>query len=260
MRLIVRCLMGIAFVGAFVVIGLSIGWPPRWSPDTLNPVAAALAVLTAVISAWGAQSVVEREEDAKRPFPYLSFDTQSRYSLAQLVLRNAGGAPAFDVRIHWDRPLLNHKGEPIRFSNSADGVEAPILQPGESVSVLIDTTVGYFKQEHLVYSGIVSFASSPKGKVQRQAFNLSGEQYRHTLTFADELPKTLHELQRLPEVLSAIRGELNDLRWALRSQSDDILGGLRQVRDSHDASGPTPTSEECAAELAGSGQDQGPKE
>ena len=58
-----------------------------------TPLAAALAVITAVIAASGAQKVIDGEDNARRPLPDLAVDVSSRYALAQLVLRNFGGTP-----------------------------------------------------------------------------------------------------------------------------------------------------------------------
>jgi hypothetical protein len=231
MRIFWRFLIAVAFIGAVAVIALSLGWPFKLPTDALNPIVAAFAVIAAVISAWGAQNLVDREEDAKQPWPSLSFDVTSRYTLAQLVLSNLGGTPAFDVRIHWDTQPINHKGVPVRFSDRADGIEAPILSQGEHVSVLIDSTVSLFKQETLVYTGTISYARFPGGKSQGRKFYVSGEQYRHTLTFADEMPMTLHELQKVPDALAKISGELSAVKWLLMSQTKDTVKGVPEPEE-----------------------------
>ena len=56
-------------------------------------VAAALAVLTSVISSWAAQRTVELQEDSQKPYP---IDVSSRYLLLQLRVINFGGSAAHD--------------------------------------------------------------------------------------------------------------------------------------------------------------------
>jgi hypothetical protein len=80
-----------------------------------NSIAASLAVVTAIISAWTMQTSFERQEEGRRPYPYPTLDAYSRTSLFQLRLANMGASTAYDIRLNWDKPLLNRKGNPVRF-------------------------------------------------------------------------------------------------------------------------------------------------
>ena len=225
MRLLFRLLLLAALLGALVVVLIAVlpllGWQGGLQADALNALAAALAVITAVIAAWGAQKVIEREDDARRPWPDLSVDVSSRYSLAQLVLGNFGGAPAFDVSIHWDTPLLNSKGNTVTFSERADDVAAAILPNGEKVTAFIDTVSSLVKRNETIYSGELTYAERPGGKRKSRRFSLDLGKYRQTLIFSDELPRTLHELQAIPGKLDGIRDELQQIRRRLVALEHD---------------------------------------
>jgi hypothetical protein len=49
-------------------------------------------------------------------------------------------------------------------------------------------------------------------------FYLSIEKYRQTLTFAQEEPKTHHELQKIPEEIQKLRGELHRIRTLMEAK------------------------------------------
>jgi hypothetical protein len=219
MRLLFKLLLFTALLGALAVVLIAVlpllGWQGGLQADALNALAAALAVITAVIAAWGAQKVIEREDDARRPLPDLTVDVSSRYALAQLVLRNFGGTPAFDVRIHWDAPLLDSDGNMVSFSERADGVAASVLPNGERVMAFIDAVSNLVKRKETIYSGELIYAERPGGKRKTRKFALDLGKYRQTLIFSDELPRTLHELQAIPGNLDGIRDELQQLRSRL---------------------------------------------
>lgn len=225
MRLLFRFLLFAALLGALVVILIAVlpllGWQGGLQADALNALAAALAVITAVIAAWGAQKVIEREDDASRPLPDLTVDVSSRYALAQLVLRNVGGTPAFDVLIHWDTPLLDCNGDLVSFSERADGVAASVLPNGEKVMALIDTVSNLVKRNETTYSGELIYAERSGGRRKSRRFSLDLGKYRQTLTFSNELPRTLHELQAIPGKLDGIRDELQQIQSRLRALEYD---------------------------------------
>jgi hypothetical protein len=96
-------------------------------------VAAALAVLAAMISAWTSQRQLELQEDAAQPAVLPAIDLRSRTNLAQFTMTNHGGSHAYSVAVKWDRPLLGRDGKPI-----ALGAEPiPMIPKGESASVLV---------------------------------------------------------------------------------------------------------------------------
>jgi hypothetical protein len=50
------------------------------------------------------------------------------------------------------------------------------------------------------------------GKERTQRFRCSADEQRSRLTFDQELPKTLHELQKLPEELDKIRKAIESFK------------------------------------------------
>lgn len=115
-RTTTRIFLGLALLLAIAVIAVVIS---RSSSDIASvgvAIAGALAVITAVISAWGAQRVVELEEDRRKPYPYPTFDLSSRYGLVLFRVENSGGSAAHDISLKWDNEPLSSDGKEIRFS------------------------------------------------------------------------------------------------------------------------------------------------
>jgi hypothetical protein len=167
--------------------------------------AAALAVVTSVISAWGAQRVVELEEARMSPYPYPQFDTKSRYGLLLLKITNLGGGVAHNIKLIWEKPLKNSKGDIIDFSSSEESENLFILLPNQHISKIVDTHVGFFSVPgpHL-YSGRVEF-NDGAGKKLKHKFYLDADCLKGTPAHDEEGPKTHYELQKLPNELEKLR-------------------------------------------------------
>jgi len=179
--------------------------------------AAALAVVTSMVSAWGAQRVVELEEARLSPYPYPQFDTKSRYGLLLLKISNFGGSAAHNIRLIWDKPLKNSNGSTIDFSDSEENGNLSVLLPNQHISKIVDGTVGFFSVEgpHL-YSGTVEFTDGA-GKKRTHKFYLDAECLKGTPTHDEEGPKTHYELQKLPGELAKLRESIVAIEKALRS-------------------------------------------
>jgi len=217
-RFLVRLILVAAL---FVSIGAI--WAAFWflgpsDASTWATVAAALAVITSVISSWTSQRALELQQDAQKPYPYPSIDVESRYGLIQLRVTNYGGGVARDIFLRWKRPLMDSRGELVRFTKQEDVPEIPILLPNESISKFIDGSLLLFqKYTDMNYTGTVEFKDASKRK-HRIPFFLSIEKYRSTLTFATEEPKTHHELQKIPQELQKLRGEVSAVRAILQNR------------------------------------------
>ena len=146
---------------------------------------------------------------------------ESRYNLIQLRVTNYGGGVAHDISLKWDKPLVNSGGKEIRFTKQDDAPEIPILLPNESMSTLIDGSMQLFqKYQDMNYAGLVEFKDA-SGKKHKHQFQLSIEKYRGTLTFAIEEPKTHHELQKIPQEIQRLVGELRAIRSTLQANYAD---------------------------------------
>ncbi len=224
LRVLVRAILVVSLVvsiaaitTAFVVLGFR-------DATAWVVVAAALAVITSVISSWAAQRVLEIQQDVQKPYPFPSVDITSRYGLVQLCVRNYGGSAAYEISIKWDKPLLNSKGELVRFTDQVGAPEIPVLLPTESVSVLIDGSMQLFeKYQDLNYTGRVEFKNA-SGRRMTHPFLLSIEKHRKTLYFTQEDTKTHHELQRIPDELAKVCSELREIRNSMQA------GGVERER------------------------------
>ena len=190
-------------VAVFSLQGINSGQKEAWAT-----LAASLAVVTSMVSAWGAQRVVELEEQKLEPNPYLQFDATSRYGLMLLKITNFGGGTAHNIKLHWDKPLKNSHGEEISFSPKDGTSELSILLPGQHISKIVDGHIQLFQREgpH-IYSGSVEFQNS-KGRRRSHPFLLDAEAYKGSPLFDNEALNTHRELQQLPDRLKALTEEV----------------------------------------------------
>lgn len=211
-RTTTRILLGLALGLAFVVVAAVLFRPSSDMAPVGIAMAGALAVATAVISAWGAQRVVELEEDRRKPYPYPSFDLASRYGMVLFRLENSGGSAAHDIAIHWDGEPLRSGGIEVRLSAPDSDVQVPVLLPGQSIPKVVNDHVEFFEDEQdRRYSGCIAFKDSI-GREFSHRFELDAEMYRGTPLHSDEALKTHYELQNLPRKLDGIERELKAIR------------------------------------------------
>jgi hypothetical protein len=197
MRVLVRLPLAVVFTAAIVLVAFLLLGPK--SKETWSTLTAVLAVIAAVISAWPSLRVLEIQEDATRPCPTPHFDLTSRYGLFQLRVKNIGAGVAYDVRLNWDQHPQNAAGDEVAVLDTIS-----VLMPQDSVSIVLGTSLEMVeKYPSLRFEGTVAF-KDVAGKERSQRFRCSADEYRSRLTFDQELPKTLHELQKLPEELEKI--------------------------------------------------------
>jgi len=179
------------------------------SPQAWGAVAAALAVLAALGSAWTSQRVLELQEDALEPIIQVTFDFRSRYQLTQVRLVNQGASAAYDVRVEWDRPLITTLGKDVSFGPG--GVLA-VLAPKENASILLGQSHAFLDgNPDATWTGKVTYLNA-SGDHRSTSFTVTGEHERMALVHDREEPKTLYQLQQLPEHVEKIGSELESLR------------------------------------------------
>jgi hypothetical protein len=197
-----RILLGTVFTAAIVLVAFLLAGPK--SKETWATLTAVLAVIAAVISAWPSLRVLEIQEDATRPHPMPSFDATSRYGLLILRVKNIGAGVAVDVTLDWDQHPQNEEGEDL---TALDAIA--VLLPYDSVSVRVGGLHSVLeKYPNMRFEGNVEFKDA-SGRRMAHRFVCSANEYRKRLSFEDELPKTLHDLQEVP-------GRLADISKAIR--------------------------------------------
>lgn len=195
-----------------VIIAIAVYFSPPNSDAVWAVIAASLAVIASVIAAWTGQKALEIQEDAQKPHPYPTVDASSRYGLLQLRVKNTGGSPAHDIRLVWDKPLVNSKGEPIRFTEQEGAPDIPVLLPNESATVLIDGAKQFFESvSDANHTGSIHFQDAA-GNPRKHKFYLSVEYHRKRLYFDQEEPKTHYQLQKIPEKLDNVVNELKAIK------------------------------------------------
>jgi hypothetical protein len=205
MRLLVRLLLALVFTAAIVLATFLLLGPK--SKETWATLTAVLAVIAAVISAWPSLRVLEIQEDATRPCPTPHFDLTSRYGLLQLRVKNIGAGVAYDVHLNWDKHPQNEEGEDV---TALDTIS--VLMPHDSVSILMGRSNELVrKYPTMRFEGTVEF-KDVAGRKRAERFRCSADEHRSRLTFDQELPKTLYELQKLPEELEKIHKAIQSFR------------------------------------------------
>lgn len=215
-RILVRIIISIASI---IVLGVIVSiWWGVWSevfdfqrPEIWGTTAAVMAVGAALISFWVSQRELEARQDARRPYPYPSIDLRSRSQLFQLRVTNAGGSAAHNIRIIWDKPLLDTDGKEVRFTDIEESPDIPVLLPNESVSKLVGVSHKFFKDNpNANYSGTIEF-SDPSMETFRHSFFLSPEAYRKSMVHETEDSLTHSSLQDLPKKIDELTRAVREL-------------------------------------------------
>ena len=165
-----------------------------------------LAVIASLASALGTHKVVELQEDALEPAIRVTLDFRRRYQLAQLSVSNGGGSHAYDVRIKWDKPLHTVDGDEAQVCGPTGAL--PVLLAGDDATFLLGQSHQFLKKyPNTTWSGTVSYENA-SGERKRKPFSITAEHERLALVHNEEAPKTQFELQKIPDRLEAIAGEL----------------------------------------------------
>lgn len=215
-RVIARLVLAFAFVAALAAPIVVFFVRGTDQPETWTITAAALAVMTSIISAWSSRRVVEFQEDAQRPNLFPTFDMTSRYGLALLRVKNTGGSTAHNIALEWNIALKNHHGETIGFTKKPEGPAIPVLLPGESISQIIGTPLNLLDAHpNTEYTGIITYEDTSSHTYIRP-FRLDARAYHGTPAHDEESPKTHFELQKIPHELEAIRKAIEKLLSAAK--------------------------------------------
>ena len=178
-------------------------------------ITATISLIIAIISGWIAYEVFYRQTQSEKPQIILRFDFRSRHSLVLLVAENLGKKPAFDIKIKWNRVLLNHNREPVKFNKYDNKSEISVLNVNEKTSVVIDTPTSLFdryKGNDMDFGGTITFKENISTKrTTSYPFFLSLKHYGNSPTTETEEPNTMFELQKIPKKLDEIKNELSKL-------------------------------------------------
>ncbi len=178
-------------------------------------ITASISLIIAIISGWIAYEVFIRQAEAEKPQIVLRLDFRSRYGLIMLLAENLGTRPAFNIKLSWDKELKNHNGEIVKFNQYDQDSDIPVLNAKEQTSVIIDTPGNFFekyKNDSLDYSGTISYQETLTSKRKtKYPFRFSFKHYGASPSFENEEPKTMYELQKIPEKLNEIKIALDKI-------------------------------------------------
>lgn len=213
MRLLFRFLLIASLLIALSVVGLSFWRVGPTAPSAWALAAAGLAVIAAVASAWTSQRVLEIQEDLLAPNPVPMIDMRRRYQLAQFRIVNHGGGTAHDVKIVWERQLRDSNGQDVLLARD---VAIPVIPEGESASVVLGSSHSFItSQDDTTCEGTIEYRNVAGRKFQK-SFVVSAEHERAALTFDEEGPRTLRELQKLPEKMEKVARAIQRLEGSVK--------------------------------------------
>lgn len=211
-RFTTRLLLAFAISISIIVTAIALKSAVDGKEAAWAVIAASLAVITAVVSSWNAQRVVELEEDRQLPYPYPYFDVKSRYGLILLRVTNFGQSAAHNIKIEFDNELIDHKGKSINFISGDGDSNIPILLPQQSISKTVDGHVDFFEQNKVQnYTGTIKFENA-SGKKMKHPFIIDAEMYAETPTYDKEDLKTHYELQKIPKAIEELSNILKSLK------------------------------------------------
>jgi len=178
-------------------------------------ITASISLIIAIISGWIAYEVFYKQTQAEKPQIVLRLDFRSRHGLVLLVAENLGKRPAFNIRIKWDKELKNHKEETVKFNKYDNGPDIPVLNAKETTSTVVDVPHKLFsryKEYRFDFSGIITYQETLKSKHKTSnPFLFSIKHYGNSPEIENEEPKTMFELQKIPEKLEEITKELKKI-------------------------------------------------
>lgn len=215
-RWVSKALLVLSAVIALTVGTMSLVVPAAFGQESYATIAAALAVLTAVVSAFSTVRLVEQQEEARRPNVIVGIDLRSRYGLVQVTISNVGMTSAVDVKIH----VESENAEIPEWLEGFAQRHVAALVPNEVLKVPLGVHTKVFAPPVKVFEGTITFTDA-KGKKFREWFVLDLCKYQDTFLHQDEESKAAFELQKLPKILTDIENRIDRL---LRLASEDRVG------------------------------------
>lgn len=178
---------------------------------------ASVSLFIALCSMFMTTLSYNQQLDAKLPQIVVDSDFKSRYGLVVLSIKNFGEMTAFNVKIKWDKPILNCNGESIFGKIKKSTVTTfPVLQMGQELKITIDEISHFYskyKDNELQYSGTITYSLSKTNISEIETdFTLDLSVFRKTLYHETESLKAYFELQKLPKILEDIKEQLNTNR------------------------------------------------
>lgn len=209
MKLLFRIIFSTLILASIALIIFSL-YRSEW-----NNLTAASSLTIAIISAWIAFETFRDNEDRKKPYLTLLPDTSRRYGLLQLILRNNGEKPAYKIKVEWNTPMINNKGEQVRFNKYHSEYDALILNGKQEATVMVNSLANFYKNSNnkdFYYNGLITYSLKKDSKKRlSEPFEISFEHRGGSLSFDVEEPKTHYELQKLPKKLDEIKKEIHNI-------------------------------------------------
>lgn len=216
MRIVSKVLISICIIVSLIGFILSLFDQSFIKITDTNMFVGSLAVLAAALSTWAAINLIDREENNRKPNIILDFDF-SRYGLIQLVLRNIGTNPAFNISFNWESEPKDEGKESV----FPDNETIKTICYGEKVYRNLGRGFELYRVKHLSFKGTISYFDS-RGKKYISDVELDLEKYMKSMDFVEENPKAFYELQKVPKSLESIVEELKIIAREIKNNREEI--------------------------------------
>jgi len=199
-RIIWRGLLVASAILSLVICGIVLSKQGFVDSGAWATVAAALAVLAAILSAWTSQRQLELQEDAVQPALLPAIDVRSRTNLAQFKITNHGGSHAYDVTVAWNRPLQGLDGKTI----SLGAAPIPMIPKGESASMLIMSSHDLIsRNQDTTFTGTIRFKNL-RGRAFSEPFMITAEHERVAMVLATDEQELKEDIKKIREALESV--------------------------------------------------------
>ncbi len=182
-----------------------------------NTVASSLAVITAIISAWSAQRIILKQEEELEPKLIAYFDVKSRFGLTLFVIENIGGGTAYNVKIKWEKPLLNNEEKEIHFRSGKENIDFYAISKGQKYYCFVHGTSNLYEywdiqNEPVEFWGELYYKKRKNSWFEtKDDFFISLEPYRDGLRVDDEQLNFFHESAKIHNDLKEINKTLSKI-------------------------------------------------
>lgn len=190
------CFITVVILLLYTIIELFING--LYDNDTL--IVESISLLIALISLVIAYSSIMISLENKRPVISLNLDFNSRYNQVQLDIQNIGERGAKNITLCYSNNSVWNNGVNKDLSIIASSIS--VLPQGHSVKKILgiqsEVDINAMTVVSLTYtdlSGIIRFTDD---------VTIDLNDYKHSLSYENDLTRTLYELQQIPKELKAL--------------------------------------------------------
>ena len=213
-RVITRVIFVLAFIISICVILIVTLFKCFIPVDSLNVIAASLAVITAILSSYGSLKLLENEEDSRRPKVIIEPDLFSMAWHVQISIKNIGFELAENIQIIFDKEYQS-----TRTQQKVNDRDIVSIMPSENIRISIASSVYFLKNDKKVYKGQLIYCDS-KQKKYKDRFCIDFGKYEKSTIYTNDYHEAAEKLTKFPEKMDKLIQELHLLNTNFKKYVD----------------------------------------